>query len=288
MRVLVVFHVYYEQFAGYYLEKLKNIHSCKWDIVVTGASLSEDLKKKVAGVNPEAVFLETENVGYDVWPFIAAVKRIDLGKYDFIIKLHTKNEDGYTITLNGIKMDGRMWKELLVDALVGSRERFSRLLDIFGKHPEAGIAYNRQLGFRAKGVQIEDCRMLDVELSRLGIERRGSYFCAGTMFAVRSSALAFLQDERITASCFSVSGKSHEGATLAHVYERLMPIAVQALGYRYFPLFDSPYAAVKFTVKDIVTPTLEWIFSVNYHGGRERKCVTIFGHKFICKVRKRL
>lgn len=285
MRLLLVFHIYYPELAEYYLQKMKNIHSCRWDLTVTSPQpLSDRLKDEILALNPGAVFLQTENVGYDLWPFIAAIKKVNLDDYDMVIKLHTKNEDGFSIVLNGINMNGRQWKEYMVNALIGDRKRFSALMDIFEKKTSVGLSYSRQLGFISKRIFAEDAQMLDSEISRLGIVRRESHFCAGTMLAFRACALKFLQDVRINDGVFEKSGLSHGGATMAHVYERLIPIAVQAQGYRYFPLYENLHRAVYFKIKDVVTPLLEWIFSINYYGGRDTKAIVVFGNRFLVKV----
>lgn len=287
MRILVVFHIYYLELIDYYLQKMANIHSCEWDLIVTGnAPLDEEVKKRIRGINADARFLQVDNVGYDIWPFIAAIKSVNLENYDFVIKLHTKNEDDYSIKLNGIRMDGRAWKEFMVEPLLGSGERFAKLVEVFRTRPSVGLAYARQLGFVSKGVNVEDGAMLDAECSRLGIERtrHGNRFCAGTMMAIRASALKFLQDEKITADTFELSASSHTGATMAHVYERLIPIAVQSAGYSYSPLYENLGRAIHFKVKDAATPLLEWIFSVNRYGGEGTKAITVFGHRFLKKI----
>lgn len=280
MRVLVIFHVYYENLAGYYLGKMTNICGCQWDLIVTGSSFSEELKESVRTVKKDALFIETENVGYDIWPFISAIKHTDLSNYDFVIKLHTKNEDGFQIKLNKMNMDGKRWKELMVEPIIGTSKNFASILDIFRKNPKAGIVFNRQVGFRVKTDRQEDCEMLDSEMSRLGIVPKRKFFCAGTMFAVKASALKFLQDEKITSTCFATPNKSHSGATLAHVYERLIPVGVLSQDLKYVPLYDNFGAFLRFLLKDTFSPALEWIFSINKYKD-DAKLITIFGFKHI-------
>jgi len=285
MRVLVVFHIYYCNLAGYYLQKMSNIHSCEWDLIVTSCEpLPDDVKRSILAVKSDAAFLLAENVGYDIWPFITAVRAVNIADYDFVIKLHTKNEDDYFIKLHGINMNGRIWKEYMVEPMLGDTRRFRTLMKAFADRPSVGMAYARQLGYTSKNVNAEDCAMLDNELARLQIKRKKSLYCAGTMMAFRASALGFLYDRRITAGIFQQSGQSHSGATMAHVYERLIPIAVQAQNYTYFPLYENWQRAIHFKIKDIVTPVLEWIFSVNHYGGQETKAITVLGYRFLVKL----
>lgn len=284
MKVLVIFHIFYPESASWYLEQMRNIHSCSWDLIVTGPSFSKRTMDAVLAVKPDAAFVTTENIGYDVWPFIAAFRTVKPAEYDIVVKLHTKKEDDYSISLNGMKVDGKKWRDLLVCPLLGSPKRFSKLLDAFGRHRNAGIAFNRQLGFRLKRENPEDCGMFDDEVKRLGMERRKCIFCSGTVFAAREEAIGFLRDERIGSDIFENSGPSHSRGTMAHVYERLIPMAAESRGYRYVPLYDSPAAAMKFRIKDVMSPALEWIFSVNRYGGKDRKLVTVFGKSFTVKA----
>jgi len=285
MKVLVVFHIYHHNSLGYYLQKMTNIHSCRWDLIVTSSRPLEHYEKScILAIKDDAQFLDTENVGYDIWPFIAAIKRVNLDDYDFVIKLHTKKEDSYTIKLNGIRMNGKQWKEYMVRPMLGTRARFDHLMEVFKKDESVGIAYARQLGFISKNANAEDALMLDAECSRLGIVRKKNHFCAGTMMAIRANALQFLKDDRIQASVFEQSGASHEGATMAHVYERLIPIAVQAEGYKYRPLYENRRRAVHFKIKDVATPVLEWIFSINHYGGKDKKVITVLGRRFIIEA----
>lgn len=90
MRVLVIYHVFYEHLSGYYLDKMRNITSCEWSLIVTGDHLSQGTIDSIRELKNDAVFLKCNNIGYDVWPFIAGIKTVNLDDYALVIKLHTK------------------------------------------------------------------------------------------------------------------------------------------------------------------------------------------------------
>ena len=279
-RVLVILHIYYEKYADYYLSRLGNISGCEWDLTVTGNSLSEETRQKVLSVKPDARFIETANLGYDVWPFICAIKQTDLGKYSFVIKLHTKNQDGVFTPVNGLWMKGKEWRAELVDVLLGSPKKFNALKELFRIREDVGMAYSmsvdRTLGFRTA----EDTELLDAEMERLGLEAGPNHFCAGTMFAVRASALGWLQDGRITEDRFQTTGSSHGQGTLAHAYERLLCIAVVLQGYSIALLKNSLAKYVYLKTKKTLQPTLEWLFSINYREHPHCKTLRICGFDF--------
>lgn len=278
-RVLVVLHVYYEQLVDYYLDCLKNINGCEWDLTVTGHGLGESTRRKVLALKPDASFIETANKGYDVWPFICAIKQTDLDRYSFVIKLHTKNQDGRKTCINGIQMNGEEWRSELVDTLLGSEDRFRNLSKIFRTRRNVGLAYSmtadRRVGLRT----MEDTELLDSEMARLSIRPRARRFCAGTMFAVRASALKWLMDERISEDIFRTSGASHAAGTMAHTYERLLCLAVTAQGYSTARLKNSLGRYIYLKSRELTQPSLEWMFSIRYLEDR-CKYLTVCGFHF--------
>lgn len=280
MRILIVFHIFYENLIGYYLDKMSNIISCEWNLIVTGNNLSQDTIGRIRELKSDAVFLECSNVGYDVWPFIAGIKAVNLDDYDIVIKLHTKNEDGKKFRLHGELMTGTEWRGYMVDALLKDRETFGKLLSMFRENANLGIAYSQKLNYISNGGHLEDGSMLEAELKRLGIIRTSGMFCAGTMFATRAKALKFLQRDDVCEGLFEQTGPSHGSSTMAHVYERLIPISIVSSGWGIRLIPASRRSAVLFALKDVVGPAMKWLISVDYYGDDHIKRLKLFGHLF--------
>lgn len=277
MRILVVFHIFYESQVDYYLSKMANIGPCEWDLVCSGHDLSDDVKARVRSFKADARFVEVANRGYDVWPFIFCIKQLDPSAYDIVFKLHTKNEDKKVYRLHGEKMDGAGWRNNLVEPLLGDAARFAAVRKAFGDDPGLGIAYSQKLNYESRGGNLEDGKMLDDEIARLGIVRKSSSFVAGTMFAAAGRALSFLHDERINEAVFEASGPTHGCASMAHVYERLIPIAIVSAGYTLWQIPADRLSALRFAVRRFTTPVLSWIASVDYYSADHRKCLKLFG-----------
>lgn len=279
-RVLVVLHIYYEEYISYYLDKLKNINGCEWDLVITGHRLGETVRCAIMDFKTDAIFYETANVGYDVWPFIYAIKRTDLDKYCFVIKLHTKNQDNVVNRLNGISYTGAEWRSELVNALLGSEKQFSKVRNIFFRTKHVGLVYAMCLDIIRGENLIEDSRVLSDEMERLGFEPKSNHFCGGTMFAVRAKALGWMKSDSISEDLFQHSDGSHKTATMAHVYERILSMAVTSEGYSTYLIRTGwcKYIFIKF--KRCVQPSLEWLFSIDYRGEEHCKVLKIFGFKF--------
>lgn len=280
-RVLVVFHLYYHNQVPYFINKMKNIVGVEWDLIVTGNNLNENIASVLRQFKPDTQFMQTDNVGYDIWPFIQCIKTIDLSKYLYVIKLHTKNEDmETTIHFNGIRFCGNKWVRLMVDALLANPERFTKTHNVFLNRPSVGLVYSMDVNVTAKDNNIESGDMLTDELSRLNIVPQSMDFCAGTIFAVRASALEYLKDDKINKNIFPPSNGSHKSGTLTHTYERILCIAVSAQGYTKKLIKSSYYRYCYFFVKRRFQPVLSWIFEINYHGRLHEKYLTIFGFRF--------
>ena len=91
MRLLVHLHIYYHDQTEYFVGKLANINGCDWDLYVTMNNLNPVTMSLVRAVKPDAHFVETDNIGYDIWPFISIIKSVNLADYDLVMKLHTKS-----------------------------------------------------------------------------------------------------------------------------------------------------------------------------------------------------
>lgn len=282
-KVLVILHIFYKDQIPYFAEKIKNIRDCEWDLLVTGTNLDRKTKDSILAFKPNTIFVDTPNVGYDIWPFIQAIQSIDLNNYDIVLKLHTKNNDGIKTRVNGRKITGGQWRELMVNAMLKDRERFHELIAEFSQRPSVGMLYSKETDVVSKGNTIEDSSMLKGELARLGINPSSLHYCAGTMFAAKAKALKFLQTPLIHEGIFQKTGPSHGTGTMAHVYERLIPIAIYAQGYSSRLIAKSLTSNISIELKKKVQPVAEWLFSINHYGSNYDKYLTLCGHRILLR-----
>lgn len=283
-RLLVHLHLYYQEQISYFLEKLGHIEGVDWDLYVTSPGvLPEALKAEVRACNPDTVFLQTENIGYDIWPFVCVLRAVDLSRYQWVMKLHTKGEDHHGYTINGLHLKAFTWRDYLVDALLGSPAQFRRCLGLFDADPYGGMVFERALLRRVDHVLPEEGEMLDQELARLGLSRDYTSFCAGTIFMARARALHSLRDSDLTAQRFSGPTNPHGNGSLAHVYERIICFLIQDSGYRIRTLTRHPASAAYVRITKSVEPFLRRIFTLQYESPSGDKVLTLFGHKFIIK-----
>lgn len=273
--VLVLLHIFYTEQIPYFIDKLKNIVGTDWDLVVTG-NIPESDRRQILSFKKDSVFLPVENRGYDIWPFIAAVKSVDLSKYSFVIKLHTKNTDtNSTMRMNGRKFTGSQWRDTMVDALLGSGEAFLKVRKAF-ESDSTGLVFAMSVCILSRQSRITDSVLLKDELARLGIVPSDLNYCGGTIFAVRAEALQFLKSGAIGPDIFPPSGESHSDCTITHSYERILCIGVTSQGYRIHLIPQHAFQKFSFKAKRCLQPVLEWIFSIDHKNGGG-KYLTIFG-----------
>ena len=219
MKLLVLLHLYYHDQLPYFLEKLSHINGCDYDLTVTYSTPLEESFAALKAFKPDCTLIQVPNAGYDVWPFIYALKCTDLDRYDLLLKLHTKNIDAdYVGRINGLSVDGALWRDLLVDPLLGSDSRFASALGKFESNPRCGIVYGTELRRHLSAGLREDKKMLFDELQRLGVRTRTRWFCAGTMFIARVAPYKILQTDIVYKELFDGKMHSHSVASMSHVY----------------------------------------------------------------------
>lgn len=275
VKLLVIFHLYYEDQLDFFLEKMHSINGCEWDLIVTGPEHDENVRNRISEFKPGAVFLTTSNLGYDIWPFIAAIKSVRLEDYDLLLKLHTKNSNICDTRVNGIRMRGYEWRDILVGGLLGSGTVFKNALDSFDD-PSVGLVCNRTILKEVSNGLYEDLRPLEEELAYLGITTEDRHFCAGTMFMARVMPYKILQSDKVVESKFA-AGVSHARGSMAHIYERIISILVADAGYVPLGLSVDSFRDFRVRLHDMFTPVLSWVFALSRKGEESHKYLTIFG-----------
>ena len=235
MATAVHLHLYYmEQLAGL-LEDIGNLGKVgeKYDLYVTiaRAAPQPEAEKAIRTLKADAEIWYPENRGYDIGAFVDFLHRINLGNYDYVLKLHTKNrrygEYGY---FNGKRFSTATWSKMLVESLLGTAENVRNNYKIMSQEPKVGML---GCGYCITG-EAWSYKMLESSIyaasEKMGLPPIDKFkFVAGTMFMVRAQLLKpFLQYKQENFEEASVRIRDY---TLAHVLERVLGFAVMAQGY---------------------------------------------------------
>lgn len=276
--LLVHLHLFYFDQADYFIEKLKNIDGCSWDLYVSVIKHEEEVEQRIKDAFPFAKIILVENRGFDIWPFIQIIKNIDLDKYDYILKLHTKSYYDKAVRVNKFWYKHYEWRNILVDCLLENKKQFLHLLKIFKKKPKTGMLCSRLFYMPLSDFLPEDTSALLTETNRIGISLKTNYFLTGTMFMTRSGIFKKLQRENIDAGMFPLNPNSHSFGSMAHIYERILSIIVYDEGYTIETLSSNKMKELYLSVvKETFEPALEKLFSLNRRGEEQIKTLTLFG-----------
>ena len=236
MATAVHLHLYYmEQLAGL-LEDIGNLGKAgeKYDLYVTIARAAPQLEaeKAIRALKADAEIWYPENRGYDIGAFVDFLHRINLGNYDYVLKLHTKNRrrDNYTI-LNGNRMDNALWGSVLRDGLLSTLARAKANLEYLAAHPQAGMLGSKYCLTGEKHAYVSLLPQIREIMAEMEMPLPvGIKFIAGSMFIARAALLKpFL---RYTLSDFApTDGRIKEG-TFAHAMERAFGAAIIGQGYQ--------------------------------------------------------
>ncbi len=193
-----------------------------------------------------AKFIPTTNRGYDIAPFITALKSLELEKYDYILKLHTKNQDtSQYICLEDHRMTNKIWSKIMWNALLGSPQKIKKNIKILDGNQKIGLLTAKYCLVSAPKHYDYLLGQINHELQVLNFEELEQLnFPAGTMFLARANLLKPLL--RYTPTDFPPTNAKTKDGTLAHVIERLIGALVITQGYTLAPIKHKTYTPNSF------------------------------------------
>jgi hypothetical protein len=229
-RILVILHLFYPESWKEIREYLLNFSGYNWDLCITYPDMIADQidRKSILELNPRTTFFQLENKGYDIGPFLTAIKQIDLSSYEAVFKLQSKGVKRIFIYIYRQLFFGRDWFLNLYEGIAGAGV-IHQTIDKILNDPGVGM-------IGAKNLIVHDPvhkeNLIIRRLKEAGIQvEKGYSFLAGTCFAVRPSCLQELKDLPYTLDDF-VPVPSSQGMSLAHALERYMCILAQKEGLR--------------------------------------------------------
>ncbi len=224
-RIAVVAHLYYRDLVPEILEKLRAIPE-EFDLIVTVPTWgTRHIEAMVREAHPDAVFYHAANLGRDIGPFVDLLPVLLDKGYDALLKIQTKR--GYYLAGKLKPELGDLWREEAFNALLGSPERISAILDAFRSLPDLTMV----------GPEPHYLGLADYPYHDQGIlaqivlgDAKADGFFAGTMFWVRPDCLRpFIDTLDLSITSFTVETGANDGA-LAHIIERLFGHAATATG----------------------------------------------------------
>ncbi len=273
-RILVHLHLYYHAQLDYMLKKLGNINNCDWDLFVTVSEENPAIINRIKAFKPDAQIIKVKNTGYDIWPFIYVLNLVDLKNYDYILKIHTKNYRKEKAWEFG---KGFTWRNLLIDALLGSKLIFNNNLYQLNLHPKIGMIASLSTLSQMGDKYAEDNRLFSEMCSKYRIPAQKGIFVAGTMFIARANCFAKIKEMNLTESDFPEKQETSGRETIAHTLERMFSRIIEAQNYKILGIKNK-----KYIMKKEFKKFSQELFSVKNSNDNEIKSkkITILGLKF--------
>lgn len=230
MKILVHLHLYYQEMLDEMLAYVANLSGYDYDLVVTAAGLEPAAADRLQRFNPGVRIMEVENRGYDVAPFVKVLKAVNLDEYDYVIKIHTKQNLKSRAWLPDCSFVGDEWRRLLL-SFMDSPDKVRKVLGIFAAHPKVGMISHYNLIIAAAAEDREANRRAEEIMTAMRLVPGSRRFVAGTMFIARARLLKPLREYPCATEDFELYNKDVPGGSLAHVYERLFGYVITAQGY---------------------------------------------------------
>ncbi|GGP18596.1 glycosyltransferase [Silvimonas iriomotensis] len=176
---------------------------------------------------PAARIYPVKNRGRDIAPLFKLLEYERLEEFDAVLKIHTKK------SLHLAPGFGDLWRANLLNGLV-PEQGVGPIMAWFDAHPGIGMlapANNLLNAFEMSGRKRENLPGMHEWAQRIGVDPQGfNYeFAAGSMYWVRGAFFAALRRIALKLDDFEEEAGQLDG-TLAHVFERLMPLVLKSVG----------------------------------------------------------
>lgn len=230
-RVLVHLHLYYPDQLEYMLNAIDQISWVDMDFYVTQVTRNKPCEVLIHKRYPDAKILTLENAGYDVYPFLVVLKQGRLSKYDYILKLHTKNsrQTGQD-SVYGVPVPGNTWRDKLVDALLKDKATFLSSLETLRNNESIGCVAAREFIFTTAENNEERNYNLPYWRGRLALSY-SEQFVGGSMFLAKAYPFEKLLNGGVSVEDFSsATYATKDSKNLGHVFERLLGLVIGSEG----------------------------------------------------------
>ena len=226
-RIAVHVHLFYTQLWYEIKDYLKNLECYKYDLYITHSrELEPEIEENIREFKNDAIFFLTPNKGFDLGAHIYFLHQIELDDYDVIFKLHTKRDVGGK-NYYGLYMKGGEWRKMLYDGILSANNVHKVIDYLSSPESQVGLVANDKL-IVTKDMMY--CKEKVVQaMVRYDLDMPQDYkYVAGTMYAIKPRLLQPIKNV-VNIDSFE---ESRRGVfTLAHCFERIICLQVEAQGY---------------------------------------------------------
>lgn len=223
--ILIHTHVFYlnifQQMRPLLDDIIKNYPTECWFTYIEG---NEEIQAELKDYEH---VLPVSNQGFDIAPYLKVLNQVNLSKYSYIIKLHTKRDVPLGSVLKNCDVGGERWRERLLSFL--KPDHFCACMQAFAQDEKLGMVADNMLIFSKEPSDNAAWEKSIALMNQHGYTPKRCAFVAGTMFMCRANLMKFVL-EVFSKKEFKPT-RREDVLTLAHVAERFMGHAIYAQGY---------------------------------------------------------
>jgi hypothetical protein len=204
---VIFFHAYYIEEAMIILDMLNDFWD--YDIVITSPFDSIIGHGRLNAIGDRLYTIKVPNHGRDVFPFLASINIIDISKYDYFIKIHTKRSQHLD--------DKGEWFKRSMMYLIGSNRVSDRIFDLMEPFSSVPVLLGEKV------LPIQDHLANNIywmeELIPEDLNSISNVFIPGTMFIGNANFLDHLREHRLEEYIFEQENMQLDGCAM-HAIER--------------------------------------------------------------------
>lgn len=226
-KIAVILHFFYEDSIDEIEQYLLNLHEYNWDLYVTYPNNIKINKDRFKRINSKSKFFECENYGYDIFPFLEIIKKIDLSIYDVIFKLQSKGIKRKHIFIYNQYFANRDWFINLFEGCIGSKT-VHKTIDLICNNKNIGVVCAKNLIVHDPLYKQNSVKNV---LKKKDLQYHENYtFVAGTCFAVKPRLVQRWKNIHLYHENMSKK-EGFQGMDYAHALERFFGIDALNCGY---------------------------------------------------------
>lgn len=230
MKICVCLHLYYWEMIPEMKRYLDSIP--EYDLYITTSDENRAREQDIRDAFGNAAIIYTDNIGFDVYPFVRFLEEVNLERYDLVYKIHTKKDIPIEYSLNGYDLKEGKWRYYLLDSILGSTEKVMQTVNAFERDSRLGMMGSKELIIRNGDIDKDiDMEKVRVVMSELGLSIVKREFIAGSMFVVRASLLKAVKSRNFRQEEFPPY-LPRDWNGLPYCLERCFGCMVSAQGYR--------------------------------------------------------
>lgn len=222
--IAVVVHVYYDSVWPSLASALTRFDNTPDIFVTLVQGQSDHLRGVILTQFPDAHVFTVPNHGRDIYPFMWLLNSGALFDYKHVCKIHTKRSTH--------REDGDAWRDKLVDAVIGSKERISTILTHLSTDPDIGIVCDAENIFSKEYWGSNETHVNNLAaLLNISYSIDELRYPAGSIYWIHPLILRMLSKLELESTAFEPEAGQLDG-TLAHAVERIIGIIASDAGLR--------------------------------------------------------